>query len=95
MMKSKTDTLGLRKFVRILLLVCAGSTAMSLPADDQVVDDASWWEKEKIRFHWGQWDQMDQVGVSVAQRIDHLARCGATVVAETLHIHPDSARHLL
>ena len=77
MMQSKIDTLGLRKFVRMLLLVCAGSTAMSLPADDQVVDDASvdrWWEKEKIRFHWGQWDHMDQAGVSVAQRIDHLAR---------------------
>ena len=97
-MQSQTVTFGQRNFVRILLLICAWNTAMPLPADEQVVDDAGvnrWWEKQKIRFHWGQWDQMDQAGVSVAQRIDHLARCGATVVAETLHLYPDSARHVL
>jgi len=57
--------------------------AVAVGADE--LGGEKWWENEKIRFHWGQWHKMDEAHVSVEQKVDHLSRAGATVIAEGLH----------
>ena len=73
---------------RGVLVICLAANVLAGGGVAVAADEAGgdkWWKDEKIRFHWGQWHQMDKAQVPVEQRVDHLSRAGATVIAEGLH----------
>ncbi|MBB76876.1 MAG: hypothetical protein CMJ75_20415 [Planctomycetaceae bacterium] len=60
------------------LVVAATALAQGACADDE----PPWWNKEKIRFMWGQWSRIEGDGVPLAKVMENLAAAGATVFVE-------------
>ena len=64
----------------MLMCVTVGLlTSLTATSAQQPDDKTSWWNQEKIRFFWGQWDHFWQSGMSPEQLMEDLSRLGATV----------------
>ena len=51
-------------------------------AGEHAKDAAPWFDREKIRFFWGQWDHFKKEGIARDEVMKNLSRVGASVFVE-------------
>jgi len=60
-----------------VVAVCASTAAQTARKAD------AWWNKEKVRFLWGQWSHSDEAGIPREELMMNLSRVHATVFVES------------